>query len=384
MTEAVYNKIPSGLLDEINKNLNIAGDVSSHTLLSFQTQVWDRFKVNKDKLPAYLRDSLPQVYTTMYQANDLIILSDRLEQNNHDLFEGYQKKRIEVFKKLNIVKSLIESDIVSQQLLSISLDRDRGILSKLSKQTYRVEPLGYLLATAILQIATAGQQPLWALLGHIVIMMIMLIRSSLAQNRFYQRLLLSLLLVPVLRVVNLVGIILVPVGSIPPVLLYYLSYGPTCVAAIVMVDILNINRREFLLNLQHPLTQILILLTGILFGFISYFFPRTDIMVNLIWTELWLPGFALFICAGFIQGFIFHGLIQNNLIKVYGGWAIVYTSILFALTFIGFLSVIHILYLFCIFLLLGWVVKITRSFIGAAFSFGIFSVLFYLIVPPLI
>ena len=165
-------------------------------------------------------------------------------------------------------------------------------------------------------------------------------------------------------------------------LLYYLSYGPIFVAAVVIVGVFGYTPVEVAISFGRSQIQLLVGLTGIIIGLIAYFILVPEPMiVALTWKEAWLPALVLLASAGFMQEFIFRGLLQSSSIKVFGGWGIIYISLLFTVANIGFLPVIGLAFIFVVALFFGWVVRKTGSILGVALSYGICNVLLYLILP---
>ena len=87
-------------------------------------------------------------------------------------------------------------------------------------------------------------------------------------------------------------------------------------------------------------------------------------------------------CAGFVEEFIFRGVLQRTAVAVFGSWwGIIYVSLLFAVLHMGFLSLIDVVFVFFVALFFGWVVKKTGSLFGVALAHGITNILLYLVVP---
>jgi hypothetical protein len=123
-------------------------------------------------------------------------------------------------------------------------------------------------------------------------------------------------------------------------------------------------------------------LSGLLFGVIEYLILAPEPMVTeLTWQEVWLPALIFLMCTGFVEEFIFRGVLQRTAVEVFGGWGIIYVSLLFAVLHMGFLSLIDVVFVFFVALFFSWVVKKTGSLLGVSLAHGITNIILYLVVP---
>jgi membrane protease YdiL (CAAX protease family) len=206
----------------------------------------------------------------------------------------------------------------------------------------------------------------------------LIIHSALVSGSFHQRLLMPLALVPLLRIISLE----VPLTDIPPILLYHLSYALVLVAAIFVVGVLGYTLKQVGFSFGRFPIQLLVGLTGIGFGIAEYFLLVPEpIIAELTFREVWLPALILLVTAGFMQEFVFRGVLQSSSTQVFAGWGIVYVSLLFAITYIGFLPVTNLIFVFTVSLFYGWVVRRTGSLLGVSLSHGISNIALYLILP---
>ena len=74
-------------------------------------------------------------------------------------------------------------------------------------------------------------------------------------------------------------------------------------------------------------------------------------------------------------------MLQRTAVEAFGGWGIIYVSLLFAVLHIGFLSLIDVVFVLGVALFFGWVVKKTGSLLGVTLSHGITNILLYLVIP---
>jgi len=237
----------------------------------------------------------------------------------------------------------------------------------------------YLLAITGAEVVTVFFAPLWGIISHIIILVALMLHSSLASEHRYQRLVLSLALVPLVRIMSLS----MPISGIPQIWWYPIIYAPLLVAAVVVIRLTGYRARDVGLTFKLLPLQLAIALTGFLFGVAEYFILAPEAMVaEFTWQQIWLPALLLLVCTGFTEEFIFRGVLQRTAVEAFKGWrGIVYVSLLFAVLHMGFLSWIDVAFVFVVALFFGWMVKKTGSLLGVTLSHGITNISLYLIFP---
>ena len=242
-----------------------------------------------------------------------------------------------------------------------------------------IEAVIYLLVIAGAEAVTVFCVPLWGILCHITILIAIIVRSALVNRYLHERLMLPLALVPLLRVISL-GMSLT---DIPRVVSYHLSYTPLLVSAAVVVSVLRYDANDIGLNSKRLGMQLLVGASGILLGLAGYVILRPEpIIADFARLDVWLPALILLLFTGFAAEFVFRGVIQRGAIEAFGGWGIVYVSLLFAALYIGFLPITWwTAFAFVISLYFGWIAKATRSILGVALAHGICNIALYLIIP---
>ncbi len=241
------------------------------------------------------------------------------------------------------------------------------------------EAIIYLLAITAAETVTVFIQPVWGIVCHAIVLVAVVMHSALASDYRYRQLILSLALVPLVRIISLC----MPLVNIPQIWWYPIIYAPLLVAAIVVVRILGHSLGEVGLNFKRIPLQLAVALTGIAFGVAEYFILAPEPMViELTWREVWLPALIFLMCTGFVEEFIFRGVLQRAATEVFGSWwGIIYVSLLFAVLHVGFLSWIDVIFVFAVALFFGWVVEKTGSLFGVTLAHGITNILLYLVVP---
>jgi membrane protease YdiL (CAAX protease family) len=173
-----------------------------------------------------------------------------------------------------------------------------------------------------------------------------------------------------------------PPAELSEIWLYYAIYVPVLITAIVLARILYYRPTDIGISSEGLRLQVAVGLTGILLGVGGYFLLRPDPLIAVLaWREVLLAAFILLLCTGFIQEFVFRGLIQHGVVEVFDWWGIVYVSLLFAVPYMGFTPVTGVAFAFVISLYFGWIVKRTNSILGVALADGLCNIVLYLILP---
>jgi membrane protease YdiL (CAAX protease family) len=236
----------------------------------------------------------------------------------------------------------------------------------------------YLLAITIAETVTVFFAPLWGIISHIVILVVLILHSALASEHRYRQLVLSLSLVPLVRIMSLS----MPLSDIPQIWWYPIIYAPLLAATIAVIRLTGYRAKDVGLTVRLLPVQLAVGLTGVLFGVAEYFILTPEaIAAAFTWQEIWLPALFLLMCTGFVEEFIFRGVLQRTAVGAFGGWGIVYVSLLFAILHMGFLSWIDVVFVFVVALFFGWVVKKTGSLFGVTLAHGITNIVLYLIIP---
>jgi uncharacterized protein len=241
-----------------------------------------------------------------------------------------------------------------------------------------IEAIIYLVAIIMAETVTVFAHPVWGIAGYLVILSMLTVHAALGAQYPHRPLLLSLCLVPLVRVVSLS----MPLTDVPRIWWYPVIYTPLLVATIIMKRILNYTREDVGLTLKRFWVQIAFGGAGLLFGGIEYLILKTEpLVVNLAWQQIWLPSLILLVCTGFVEELIFRGVLQHSAVRAFGWWGIIYVSMLFAVLHMGFYSWIDVAFVFVIALCFGWVVRKTGSIFGVSLSHGISNIILYLILP---
>ena len=240
--------------------------------------------------------------------------------------------------------------------------------------------LVYLLAITIAEVLNITIGPVWGITCHIIVLIALIPHSALTRRQTHQQLLLSLALVPLVRIISLS----MPLVNIPPIWWYPLIYAPLLVAAVMVARILNLRARDIGFSASFRLfpLQLAVILSGFAIAVAEYFILKPEAtVIELTWQEIWLPALMFIVCTGFVEEFMFRGVLQRTAVGAFGWWGIVYISLLFAIVHLIHYSLIDVVFVFVIALFFGWVVKKTGSLLAVTLSHGIANTVLYLVLP---
>ena len=240
------------------------------------------------------------------------------------------------------------------------------------------EVIVYLLAIATAEMVTVFLQPLWGIVAHIAILVTVIIRSARTTDKPQRQLVLALALVPLTRIVSLS----MPLANIPQIWWYPIMYGPLAIAAVVIMRILDYSRGDVGLKLNSLPVQLAIGLTGFGLGVAEYHILKPEAWIyHFTWSELWLPALVVGASAGFVEEFVFRGVLQRSAWERFGWGGLIYVSVIFAVLHVGHLSWVDIAFVFGVALFFAWVVKRTGSLLGVTLAHALTNITLYLIAP---
>lgn len=244
-----------------------------------------------------------------------------------------------------------------------------------------------LAAFAVAEIITVFTNPFTGIALHGLTLSALLIASGLggqadrATEQPLSRLLYALALVPLIRIVSLT----MPLGRFGGETYYFLAAGlPLFVAAIVVVVTLRIRLTDIGLRRGWRALHLqpLVVLFGLVLGFTEYHILRPKPLIEeLTLSQFLVPALVLMFATGFLEEFIFRGILQRTASAALGPLAVLYVSVIFAILHIGYRSGTDVVFVFLIALLYGWVVRKTGSIIGVSVSHGVTNITLFLLVP---
>ena len=236
----------------------------------------------------------------------------------------------------------------------------------------------YLVAITGAEVVTNFFSLMGGVIYHIVVLAALIVHSSLATEPLSRKLLLTLSLAPLTRIMSLS----MPLTQFSVIYWYLIVYPPLILAAWITMRRLNYTAREIGLTVRRLPVQLRVASTGIIFGIVEYFSLRPDSLVSeLYWREMLIPTLALVVGTGFTEEFLFRGVIQRAAMEALGKWGLFYVALIFTILHLIHHSAINIIVVFAIASFFGWVVNKTGSLLGVTLSHSITNVIIYLIAP---
>ena len=236
----------------------------------------------------------------------------------------------------------------------------------------------YALAITEAELVTSFFDPRLGLVIHSGILSALLLHSAFTFNKNICKLYLALSLGPIIRILSLS----MPLSNIPQIYWYLIISIPIIIAALIVASLSGFKRKDIGLTLANFPLQLLVGASGILIGFVEYFILKPQPLIfTLRWQEFLIPAPILFICTGFIEEFVFRGVMQRASIENFGKHGLFYISFIFAALHIGHLSFIDVLFVFGIALYFGWIAYKSKSILGVSAAHGITNITLYLIWP---
>jgi membrane protease YdiL (CAAX protease family) len=244
-----------------------------------------------------------------------------------------------------------------------------------------IPALVYLLTILFAETITVYGHPVWGVWCHVIVFTGLIIHSAITRNQSVRRILLSLSLAPLVRIISLS----MPLGNVPQIWWYPIIYTPLLAAALVVIRLLRLRREEIGITAGFLPVQLGIALTGIGLGLVEYFILKPAPLVEeLTWQSVWLPSLIFLFAVGLVEELIFRGVMQRCVTLSWRWKGIFYISLLFAILHMGFFSWLDVVFVFGIAVFFGWMVNKTGSLLGVTLSHGLANIVLYLIAPFLL
>jgi membrane protease YdiL (CAAX protease family) len=243
-----------------------------------------------------------------------------------------------------------------------------------------------LAAFAAAEVLTVYTNPFTGIALHAVVLSGLLIASTLGgrDDRIGEqplgRLLHTLALVPLIRIVSLT----MPLGRFDETYWFLAAGLPVFGAALVVMAGLGLRPGDIGLRIswRSLYLQPLVILFGFVLGLAEYHILRPQPLIDeLTLRQLAVPALILMFATGFLEEFIFRGILQRTATAALKRLPIFYVSVIFAILHTGYRSGSDLLFVFLIALLYGWVVRRTGSIIGVSVSHGVTNITLFLLVP---
>jgi membrane protease YdiL (CAAX protease family) len=229
------------------------------------------------------------------------------------------------------------------------------------------------LLTTILPVLEIG------LTFHGLILIALVVHSALVVSRREQRLLLTLAFAPLIRMVSLS----IPLSRLPQIYWYMIIGVPLFLAAFLVMKYAAFGYQEIGLTWRRWRLQLLIGVGGIGLGYLEYLILRPKPLASEIsLTTTLLPALILLIFTGFLEEYIFRGLMQRAFVSIFGrAEGVLYVSFVFAVLHFGYKSILDVIFVFWVAIIFSVCVIYTGSIVGATMAHGLTNITLFLIFP---
>lgn len=235
-----------------------------------------------------------------------------------------------------------------------------------------------LVAITVAELLTTWSDPRLGMAVHGLVLVGLFIASTQTGWREAWAFVLSLAFAPLIRMLSLS----LPLTHFPILFWYLITSVPLFAAAWVAKRSLGYSWRGLGLTLRGWQLQIVVGLSGLLFGAAEYYILRPEPLApELSWRSTLLPALILIVCTGLLEELIFRGLLQRAAGDALGWWAVPYVAMLFAVLHVGYRSLVDVAFVFVVGLFFGWVVERTRSLLGVTLAHGLTNTMLFLIMP---
>ena len=238
---------------------------------------------------------------------------------------------------------------------------------------------GYIISFFVAEISTTYVNVPTGLGIHAFILFVLFLHSSLAPNKKFRNLLNSMMILPLIRIISLS----MPIMKIPQLYWFIIIAIPLLAASYTLTKIQNLGRKDVGLNLNRPITQFLIALTGIPLGYIEFQILHPKALIPTLTLPYLILGFiVMLIGTGFAEEILFRGIIQKNSEELLGAFiGLIYTALLFAIFHIGWKSIRDLILVLSVAIFYGYIYQRTRSIIGVTFSHGLSNFILFIVIP---
>ncbi len=236
--------------------------------------------------------------------------------------------------------------------------------------------------TGLLLIAefATTRNPKTGMIAHGCVLVVLLLHSTIAEDRYFSNLYASLSIIPLIRILSLC----IPLMHFEYILWFLIVGVPLFTAIFTCIYLQHIDLRcvgfKIPSHREVPLTWGIILL-GIPVGMVEYYVLEPEFMIGT--RASWVaPILILVICTGFLEELLFRGLLQHTFTEAVGMRGILIVSVIF-----GFLHLGNS-WLDCVLageigFIYALAVRKTGSIYGVSISHGVINIMLFLVMPYL-
>ena len=236
----------------------------------------------------------------------------------------------------------------------------------------------YLLGIILAELITNLANPQVGMILHGLLLIVLLVHGAHVERRPLRQLFYALSLAPLIRLMSLS----LPLSEFPMGYWYLIVGAPLLIAGVISSHTIGFNRGMLGLKFHAIPIQILAGTSGIILGYLEYLILKPDPLAEKLTLEqIWLPALILLIFTGFLEEFVFRGIMQYAAIRSLGRIGIWYIAAVFAAMHIGYRSLLDIIFVFVAAMFFGLITHRTGSILGVTLAHGLTNIGLFLIFP---
>ena len=240
--------------------------------------------------------------------------------------------------------------------------------------------LVYLVAIAGVEALVVWNGPVIGALGDAILIVFLLSQYALLHQDEDLRTLLVLVLIPLLRLLSLA----MPVRQTPQIYWYAFIAIPLLVCVGLILRLLDLSWADVGVRQGSWGPQLLIALSGLPLGIAAFFLLRPrPLVAGFRWYDWVLALLIVVIFTAFTEEIIFRGVLQQTASQIFGNAAIWFCSALFAIMYMGSLSLPYICFMGIVGVFFGWCVSRTGSIWGVTLAHSALNIGMMLLWPVL-
>jgi membrane protease YdiL (CAAX protease family) len=237
----------------------------------------------------------------------------------------------------------------------------------------------YMVVITTAEATTTFLSPRLGLVIHGILLVLILLHTGLGASTSQRKFLLALALAPLIRLMSLS----MPLLQFDTMLWYMIIGLPLLISAMVVYRLSGYKPGQVGLGLGKNLPlQLAVAVAGVGLGYLEYLILRPEPLAESFSLEsLWLPALILLVFTGFLEEWIFRGLMQRAAVSVLqkiGPW---YISLMFAVLHIGYRSWVDLIFVFLVGFGFSLVAQRTHSLLGVTLAHGLTNISLFLVFP---
>lgn len=239
-------------------------------------------------------------------------------------------------------------------------------------------PWIFLVMVVVAELLLAFANPFLGLAVHALLLLSWIPLTVLEPSRHEQNFMVALTLAPLVRLVSFA----LPLHWVPLLVWYLATALALGAAAWKAMRIANVPPKQVGLTAGNVPVQLLVGLLGLVLGVILYeTLGPLNLFDNETLGDFLMAAPVLVFSLGFLDEFIFRGLLQSLAYRTMGSTGPIYTALLYAAMHIGHRSAMQVLAAFGLALMFGVIAHRSRSILGIGLAHGLAEVVALLVMP---